>query len=485
MSQIFSIQDDKVVIKKLAVDEIQGDVTLEGTLTVNSLKVLDNSKPDDFDLVFDNINWTVESEADLFSKGLTWTWPTGTVQLAYRSGARIWSSADIDLAPNKSFMIENVPVLDKDSLGGSIIRSSLREVGTLQKLVVSGEASLADFAYFNSSIGRLGLNTDTPNGVLSVVDNNVEVIITSPKDNLAQIGTYTNHDLEFITDNLPRVAIKNNGQVVFGNESTKNADVRIYGTLTVDTVVADNRIDRFQPLEFKTSKDREIYGQGLVWTGTGATRQLIMMAQPDRLWSTESLDLSENQSYMINGKTVISSTGLGPTITQSDLSKVGTLEVLNVAGEATFMDRINASRAVINAKVILFNDGSEFTIRNGAISSNQKFAIDILGQEKFYADQNEITIGNKQDARKPVKVFGQLTVGINNPPEGVDLAVSGNIQFANKKFVTGSAIPTSGSFSKGDICWNSNPTVDNYVGWICIDGGAPGQWLPFGAIARQ
>jgi hypothetical protein len=311
------------------------------------------------------------------------------------------------------------------------------------------------------------------------------VVITSPKDNLAQIGTYTNHDLEFITDNLPRVAIKNNGQVVFGNESTKNADVRIYGTLTVDTVVADNRIDRFSPLEFKTSKDRGIYGQGLIWTGTGIVRQLVMMAGPDRLWSTESLDLAEDQSYMINGQSIISSVGLGPNITQSNLSKLGTLEVLNVAGEATFMDRINASRAIINAKVILFNDGAEFTIRNGTISSNQQVSIDILGQEKFYADQNEITIGNKQDTRKPVKVFGQLTVGINNPPEGVDLAVSGNIQFANKKFVTGAAIPTSGSFSKGDICWNSNPTVDNYVGWICIDGGAPGQWLPFGGISRQ
>ena len=80
MSQIFTILDDKVIIKKLAVDEIQGDVTVAGTLTVNSLKVLDDDRPDNFDLIFDNINWTVDSEADLFSKGLAWTWPTGSVQ---------------------------------------------------------------------------------------------------------------------------------------------------------------------------------------------------------------------------------------------------------------------------------------------------------------------------------------------------------------------------------------------------------------------
>jgi len=483
MSQIFTILDDKVVIKKLTVDEIQGDVTLVGTLTVNSLKVLDEEPKTA--LATDFGSWSVEDEADLFSKGLSWTWPTGSIQLAYRSGARLWTDADIDLAANKSYMIENTPVLSKDSLGGTITKSNLREIGTLRKLVVSGDATIADFACFNSSFGRLGLNTENPNGVLSIVDNNVEVVITSPRDNLAQIGTYTSHDLEFITDNLPRIAIKNNGQVVFGNESTKNADVRIYGTLTVDTVVADNRIDRYQPLEFKTSRERGIYGQGLIWTGTGDMRQFIMRADTDRLWSSESIDLAEDKSYMINGSSVLSSVGLGPTVTRSNLSKLGTLEELHVQGEATFMDRINASRAILNAKVILFNDGPEFTISNGKLASNDKVSIEVLATEKFYADQHEIVIGNKQDTRKPVKVFGQLTVGINTPPEGVDLAVSGNIQFADKKFVTGSSIPVSGSFSKGDICWNSNPTIDNFVGWICTESGAPGHWLPFGAISRQ
>jgi hypothetical protein len=484
MSQIFTIQDDKIIIKTLSVEKVQGDVSVEGTLTVNSLKVLDQDQPP-IDIVFENINWTVESETELFSKGLHWTWPTGSVQLAYRSGARLWTDADIDLAANKSYRIDNIPVIDKESLGGSITRSNLKELGSLRKLTVTGDATVGDFAHFNSSFGRLGLNTDNPNGVLSVVDNNVEVIVSSPRDNLAQIGTYTNHDLELVTDNLPRIAIKSNGQVVFGNESTKNADVRIYGTLTVDTVVADNRIDRYQPLEFKTSRDRAIYGQGLIWTGTGNMRQFIMMAGPDRLWSTESIDLAEDQSYMINGVSLLSSKGLGSSVTQSNISKLGTLEELNVEGEATFFERINATRSVINAKNILFNDGNEFTITNSRLASNQKIVLEVLGQETFYADRNEIAIGDKQDNRKPVKVFGQMTVGINTPPEGVDFAVSGNIQFANKKFVTGTSAPNSGSFSKGDICWNSNPTVDNYIGWVCIDGGAPGQWLPFGTISRQ
>jgi hypothetical protein len=57
--------------------------------------------------------------------------------------------------------------------------------------------------------------------------------------------------------------------------------------------------------------------------------------------------------------------------------------------------------------------------------------------------------------------------------------------FANKKFFTGTAIPTSGTFNKGDICWNSNPQESSYIGWVCIIEGTPGEWLPFGAIGRQ
>jgi hypothetical protein len=149
------------------------------------------------------------------------------------------------------------------------------------------------------------------------------------------------------------------------------------------------------------------------------------------------------------------------------------------------MTRINASRAVINAKTILFNDAEEFTITNSQLSAQSKLSFKVAGDETYYADSQEIAIGNKQNTRRPVKVFGPLTVGVNMPEEGVDLSVKGNIKFADKKFATGTDRPTAGEFNKGDIVWNSNPTQDNFIGWVCIETGAPGAWLPFGAIARQ
>ena len=43
MSQIFTIQDDKVVIKKLSLETLEGDLTIAGTLTVDSLTVLNDT----------------------------------------------------------------------------------------------------------------------------------------------------------------------------------------------------------------------------------------------------------------------------------------------------------------------------------------------------------------------------------------------------------------------------------------------------------
>ena len=496
MSQIFTIENDRVVIKKLALETLEGNIVhlgslslsgpveVTGELSVETLKVKN--------LITDSAiknatfgEWAVTDEADLLGKGLNWTWGNGHVHLGYRLGNRLAVTGNIDLDAGKSYLINGVAVLSETELAPQVTKSRLRELGPLKGLRVNGDALVGEFAYFNSSTQRLGVGTDEPNGTLSVAQGDLEAIIGFDKDGVIEIGSYTNTDVSIITDNTSRVTFKKTGEVVFGNEVTKNADVRIYGTLTVDTVIADNRIDRYQPLEFKTSRERGIYGQGLIWTGTGNMRQLIMMADPDRLWTTENFDLAADRNYCINGEPVLSSVGLGSSVTQSNLSKLGTLESLTVAGETTFMDRVNASRSVINAKIIEFNDGSDFTISNSKIHASEKMSFAVRGDEVYYADLNEVAIGNKQNPNRQVKIFGQLSVGVNNPDTDVSLAVKGNISFADRKFLTGSSVPSQGSFSKGDVCWNDNPAPDNYIGWVCIESGSPGRWLPFGSIARQ
>lgn len=48
----------------------------------------------------------------------------------------------------------------------------------------------------------------------------------------------------------------------------------------------------------------------------------------------------------------------------------------------------------------------------------------------------------------------------------------------------GSGIPGSGdgTFRQGDIIYNVGATASGKVGWVCVAGGAPGTWKPFGVI---
>jgi hypothetical protein len=459
-----------------------GNYAIAGTLTAETIKVK-NLVTEDGAIKFGT--WITKLEEDLNGKGFTWSWGDGGAQLIYRNGNRLYNTGSFDIPSSQAYKIDNVAVLSTNELGATVTKSKLREIGTLKSLSVTGDTVLGEFATFNSSLNRLGLNTDEPNGVLSIVENDVEVIVSSQRQGEAVIGTYTTHDLKIISDNTARITIKSSGEVVFGNSATKTATVTIHGSLKVDNIVSDTRINRYSSLEFHGSRDQSEYGQGLVWVGNNSEKSLMLRADPSRVWTSESFEVGPGQAYYADGQLVISKTYLGDSVQSSNLSKLGTLESLSVQGQTTFLGDVNASRGELLAKTIKFHEGVESLEVTGLGIQATKISIKAGGDETYYADANEISIGNKENTRRPVKIFGQLSVGVSHPDPNIGLAVRGGIAFSNKKFVYGSAIPTEGSWAKGDICWNENPTEGNYVGWVCIASGGPGEWLPFGAINRQ
>lgn len=488
MSQIFNIQDNKIIIDTLVLTNTEGDVkhtgnlAVAGTLTVDQLIV---NNPVDDNAEQANFNtWTVIDEVELAGKGLTWSWGNGSTQLTYRDGGRVWTNGSFDISSTGAYRIDGTSVLTANELGAQITKSRLREVGPLRSLDVIGNATLGQFAFFNPNEGRLGINTAQPNASLSVVENDVETIIGSQGFSIASIGTFSNHALAIVTDNTTRITVKNTGEVVFGDERTKTAIVTINGTLNVNSIVSDTRIDRYSSLEFKTTRDNSIYGQGLVWSGAGATRKLIMLGNPDRLWTSESFDLGPDQAYYVNGSAVLSQTGLGESVTSSSLKSLGILDSLTVNGPVKLLQDVT-SPTVITGSLELGSENNTVVITSQNISANNSISITVSEDETYYADTNEISIGNKINTRRPVKIYGPLSVGVSTPDPDVDLTVKGDVSFAGKKFITGEAAPSEGSFNKGDICWNLNPRSDSYIGWVCIISGGPGIWVPFGAIGRQ
>jgi hypothetical protein len=373
---------------------------------------------------------------------------------------RLLTNYDLDLATGHAYSIDNTPILSLTELGVTVTRSNLKSVGTLHGLEVEGDTLLGGFAFFNSTYNRIGIGTDGPSAAIDILENNVQTIIGSPRTDISYIGTHSNHDLAIITDHQERIVVKNNGSVVV------NGDLHIAGTLTVTSIVSDTRANRSQSLTFFPDQDASVFGLGLAWVGEDRTRQLTLTAG-SILRSTESFDLCEGKEYSIGGKTVLTSTELGGSVLTSSLTKIGTLETLEVSGT------INASRISLN-NLQLTNNGIE-------VERLAKIVVD--GADVFYGDRYQVVLGDISKQTNPVKVFGPLSVNINNPDSSVDFSVNGDVSLGGKKFTNGTVAPVEGTWHIGDICWNKNPRTSDFVGWICTVSGSPGQWSSFGLIA--
>ena len=206
----------------------------------------------------------------------------------------------------------------------------------------------------------------------------------------------------------------------------------------------------------------------------GTARQLVYQSGPDRIWSTDTIDLADTKYFAINRVPVLSQSTLGDTVTESNLQKLGLLRELQVMGDAA------VTRTLSTSKVSIGN----FSVTDHEISGYEDIKISRNETNELTVGSN-IVIGNTANKDRTVSVYGKMTVGVAVPNSDVALTVAGPVSFDNKKFTVGSAIPTEGTFNKGDIVWNTNPKATDYIGWVCVVEGTPGRWLPFGNIASQ
>jgi hypothetical protein len=460
-----------------------GNYTIDGALTVDTLHVKNIVTEDG--AISDIGNWVVNTEEELNGKGFNWAWGDGSSLLQYRTGNRLWSNASFDLQSDQSYKIDNTPVLSASSLGDSIVNSKLRTIGTLNSLKVSGDATLGDFVFINSTFNKIGIGTEDPSSAITILDNNVEISIGSPDYDVAYIGTSSNHNVSIIADGHPRITATAAGEVVIGNPSSKDGLLRVNGSIYVDNLITDTRVDRTSPLEFQSTRDQSIYGLGIVWSGTGPQRELLMYSDPDRLRTTESFELAEGQSYYIGGHPVLTSERLGNSVAYSNLVTVGPLNSLTVTGDTTVRGELRVD-GTVNFNNLIFTDGDRSVIIDKTgVGSFKSITIKSAGFESLYADQSELNIGDRSLTNRPVKVFGPMSIGIRNPDPTLQFSVNGDVGIGGKRFTNSNEAPTSGTWTQGDICWNTTPLPSSFVGWICIQTGSPGTWAGFGLIANQ
>lgn len=255
-------------------------------------------------------------------------------------------------------------------------------------------------------------------------------------------------------------------------------------------------------LEFKSKKKQPNYGKGLLFSGDGYTKQLILSAKPDRFYSTENFDLASDRHFSINNIPVLTETTLGSSVTKSNLKQVGRLKGLVVDGGLNInqymfynasVDRLGIGTDEPNASLSVAEMGTEVMLGTtedlagmvGTFASNDFHIVTDDTPRISVSSNGDIALGNSN--RNPIKVNinGKLSIGVNNPDPSVDLHVNGPVKIHNHLHMYAEQPPTGGTHTVGDIVWNLNPTVGRNVGWVCLRAGTPGSWYPFGEISER
>lgn len=328
--------------------------------------------------------------------------------------------------------------------------------------------------------------------------------------NAIQGGKITQFRSTGITDQANRtVLLVDNGGITVDNIDAKTitGDTTVTGALTVDghlscsslhvdELTADIRQERSDSLTFTSNNGDTPVSKGLKWQGKDTTKQFIYQVNPDRLYSTETIDLHREKSFSIDNVPVLSANSLGETITNSKLRTVGRLQNLTADGDLNIDDfvfwdsgsmRLSIGREAPNGQLSISSERAEFivdpqgeTVTLGTYSTSELKIVTDNTDRITISPYGHITIGSSGNINSKISMYGNVGIGVKNPSEQFEVA--GSIRFEGKKFATGTEAPQSGLWRKGDIIWNNNPIPKGWIGWICIREGSPGEWKPFGHI---
>ena len=198
--------------------------------------------------------------------------------------------------------------------------------------------------------------------------------------------------------------------------------------------------------------------------------------------------LNVTEAVMIDHNEVIWKHTLGKSVKTSSLTQLGILKNLQVENTLfVSQKRVGVNTEAPSAEFSVNVDGYEVITtmheKNAYVGTHSPaaFAIGTDNTARITCKSNgDIVLGNENDSSTNVSVTGKLGIGAKNPQES--LHVVGNIKFAERTFSSGLQAPTEGRWDTGSIVWNDRPELNQPIGWVCVKGGTPGSWRPFGQI---
>ena len=183
---------------------------------------------------------------------------------------------------------------------------------------------------------------------------------------------------------------------------------------------------------------------------------------------TDNFDVKE--SIRIGGNEVLWQDRLGNSVTKSRLQELGVLQELNVADTLL----VNKNKVGIN----VLEPVGVFGVADKGI----EISVDVKGDSGFVgtANSDPFAIGSGGEPTLYVSHDNKIGIKIKRPK--ADLDVAGYIRYQGQTQQYLDKIPTSGTWSQGDIAWNTRPLRGSVLGWVCVKSGAPGTWRPFVSI---
>jgi hypothetical protein len=198
--------------------------------------------------------------------------------------------------------------------------------------------------------------------------------------------------------------------------------------------------------------------------------------------------LNVQQAIMVNHNEVLWKDELGKSVKKSSLTELGVLKNLQIRNTFYVADgRVGVNTTAPSADFSVNAGGYEVITKmhesNAFVGTHTHvaFAIGTDDTPRLTCRANgDVVVGTEIGKPVNLNVYGQLGVGVKYPQES--LHVDGNIKFAERTFAAGEQAPIEGRWDSGSIVWNEKPDVHKPVGWVCIKGGKPGTWRPFGMV---
>jgi hypothetical protein len=280
-SQQLTIKDTGVEIKSLTVDSVKGNVSVENTLTVNTIKVdVLEVREIKTDLKFGqgaSLEVTVTGGETLVGKGMLLKGQGSTKQLIFTINPdKFVSTEHFELIKDREYRIDGTPVLSATALGMGITKSNLREVGRLRGLIVDGSVNLGQYVFYNDSTNRFGIGIESPNAGLSVCEDGVEVILGTKDQSRGIVGTFASVPFDIVTDNTARMSVGSSGNITFNSP-----EVVLNGKLAIGVRTRDSRVDLHVAGAVKYQDHIHQYLNGVPDSGTYIRGDIAWNTEPD------------------------------------------------------------------------------------------------------------------------------------------------------------------------------------------------------------